>query len=206
MPNPKQFERYPYANEISRFNAKIDKVSSETGCWVWTGALAHGYGRFRFDNRTVQAHRLSWFIYTKVQPALDLDHLCRNTQCVNPSHLQDVPHKLNILRSDSVATKNYFKESCIRGHLFDEENTYITKSGKRQCRACSRLRDAQRIDARYTKQKTQYGSPDDYGHNPILSQQDINVIKQRVASGEAIRALAREYFVSPAAIRYHLKK
>lgn len=31
------------------------------------------------------------------------------------------------------------KTHCHRGHLFDEENTYLTPNGRRSCRACLRI-------------------------------------------------------------------
>jgi hypothetical protein len=32
------------------------------------------------------------------------------------------------------------RDTCRRGHPFDEENTYVTPDGRRQCRACVQLR------------------------------------------------------------------
>jgi hypothetical protein len=39
---------------------------------------------------------------------------------------------------------NRLKTECIKGHLYDEKNTRITKAGKRQCRECDRIRTAER--------------------------------------------------------------
>lgn len=36
--------------------------------------------------------------------------------------------------------KNPKPTTCPSGHLYDEKNTYINKSGVRQCRACNRAR------------------------------------------------------------------
>jgi hypothetical protein len=30
------------------------------------------------------------------------------------------------------------REFCLHGHPYDEENTYVTPDGKRQCRTCKR--------------------------------------------------------------------
>jgi len=35
---------------------------------------------------------------------------------------------------------NRGKTHCIRGHVFDEANTYLTREGARQCRTCERAR------------------------------------------------------------------
>lgn len=200
------FDRFPTEVEITRFLAKIDKTSNENGCWVWTGALAHGYGRFRFDNRTVQATRFSWFIHKKVQPTYELDHLCENPPCVNPDHLQDVTHKENILRASTAPTTiNKAKVSCLNGHVFDTANTYITKSGKRHCRACERARDQKRYAKRYADYKSKKTNDSEPISNK-LKPEDIQNILLRIDNGESVRSLALEYNVSPPAIRYHLKK
>lgn len=40
------------------------------------------------------------------------------------------------------ATKD--RTECKFGHLFDDENTFITRAGIRQCRECRRRRDRER--------------------------------------------------------------
>lgn len=68
-------------------------------CWNWTGGTSTVYGLFWFDNRMVRAHR--WVYEHLVGPIPDgmqLDHLCRNTKCVNPDHLEPVTQQENIAR------------------------------------------------------------------------------------------------------------
>lgn len=36
------------------------------------------------------------------------------------------------------------RTSCPKGHAYDEENTYLRRNGKRDCRACNRERVARR--------------------------------------------------------------
>lgn len=43
-------------------------------------------------------------------------------------------------RVPPLAIQNRQKTHCIAGHLFDSVNTYQSKSGKRQCRACGAAR------------------------------------------------------------------
>ncbi len=38
----------------------------------------------------------------------------------------------------SAGVLNRAKDCCPRGHLYDEENTYVSKAGRRSCRACRR--------------------------------------------------------------------
>lgn len=73
---------------------------------------------------------------------LELDHICRVRRCVNPFHLRAVTHKENCLESRvrSPFKLNADKIKCHRGHPFTEENTYIYKDGRRDCRVCMRLR------------------------------------------------------------------
>src|SRR3970040_597494 len=60
-------------------------------CWEWTGFIdpQFPYGRFRVGPRFLQAHRVSFEALAGTIPTgLTLDHLCRVTPCVRPSHLE----------------------------------------------------------------------------------------------------------------------
>lgn len=78
-----------------------------TGCWNWNGSLdRYGYGKvflsFGGRKRQTGAHRASWIAHRGPIPDnLELDHLCRNRKCVNPSHLEPVTGRENIQRSAS---------------------------------------------------------------------------------------------------------
>lgn len=69
----------------------VDPVAD---CWVWTGARkTGGYGTVRKnDGRrkfSYSAHRASYEEFVGPIPdGLELDHLCRNRLCINPSHLE----------------------------------------------------------------------------------------------------------------------
>lgn len=80
---------------------EVCDVGYETPCWLWTGNRIdrHGYGRFALGRPSQLAHRVSYELYVGPVPAgYDLDHLCRNPRCINPSHLEPVPHVENIRR------------------------------------------------------------------------------------------------------------
>lgn len=112
-----------------------------TPCWIWQLYKdPNGYGRSsKGDSRGVLAHRLVYEEQRGAIPAgLDLDHLCRVTSCVNPSHLEAVTHKVNMLRGVNPPAQNALKTHCKRGHPFDAENTHYTPAGKRRCRTCDR--------------------------------------------------------------------
>jgi hypothetical protein len=118
---------------------------SEGTCLVWLGDKTRdGYGRFVVEGQRHFVHRwLYEFLVERVSEGLTLDHLCRNPSCVNPSHLEPVTLRDNILRGTSPAALAYQRNRCKRGHEFTEENTYSKRltSGQRVrgCRACHRL-------------------------------------------------------------------
>ena len=70
-------------------------------CWIWTGALSKGYGRFCVSQRPtvcVSAHRFAYReLVGHLEDDMTLDHLCRNKACVNPQHLEPVTAKENPL-------------------------------------------------------------------------------------------------------------
>jgi hypothetical protein len=136
---------YSQPNVWDRFWAKV-----EVGlCWEWTAATnGCGYGWFRFEGRGRLAHRLAWEILVGPIPeGYDIDHLCRNTLCVNPDHLEPVTRSENLKRGHLPGgSANKAKAHCLRGHPFDAANTYVHR-GKRHCKACQRRRN-QEIRAR----------------------------------------------------------
>lgn len=48
------------------------------------------------------------------------------------------------LSPSASATHNGRKTHCLRGHRFTLENTYVTRDGRRRCRACGRDHDRRR--------------------------------------------------------------
>lgn len=105
-------------------------------CWEWARVSSpDGYGRFRFRGAQWLAHRASYALHVGPIPeGLDLDHLCRNRRCVNPSHLEPVTRSENLHRSP-LMDRNSKKTHCPAGHEYTQENT--RRSGpRRHCRAC----------------------------------------------------------------------
>jgi len=116
----------------------------EHGCWRWTAGIGtEGYGRWWHGSRRVRlAHRASYeLLVGPIDAGLQLDHLCRVRECVNPAHLEPVSPRINLLRSEAPAAVNARKEACLRGHPFTEANTYSRQAlGTRACRECQRQR------------------------------------------------------------------
>jgi hypothetical protein len=76
----------------------------KTPCWNWQGAICNkGYGLIRAGGRTWRCHILAWVFAAgrRVKPGYTLDHLCRNTKCCRPSHMEEVT------RAENTARGNY---------------------------------------------------------------------------------------------------
>jgi hypothetical protein len=117
-----------------------------SGCWLYDGTWANGYGAIRDkDRKTVRVHRLAWEQANGPIPeGLSVLHRCDVPACCNPEHLflgTQAANNLDMklkgrLKGASWVLAN--KTTCKYGHSFTAENTYITKSGYRNCRECHR--------------------------------------------------------------------
>jgi hypothetical protein len=119
-----------------RFLRKI--IYSETGCLLWTGAVApNGYGRLGES----AAHRFSYELWIGPIPAgLVIDHLCRVRRCVNPMHLEAVTSRENILRGVGPTAQKARQTHCKYGHELSGANLRVRADGGRDCRRCSVIR------------------------------------------------------------------
>lgn len=88
-----------------------------TRCWIWHGAGKTGrYGRYSVNGRMEQAHRVAYeWSVGPIPTGLQLDHLCRQTLCVNPDHLEPVSASENVQRG-SRAKLTPFQVDRIRQH------------------------------------------------------------------------------------------
>jgi hypothetical protein len=137
--------------ELERFMSKV-YIFGDNGCWEWVAGRAKaGYGLFHSGSRTtsnlktVSAHRFSYQAFVgSIPKGLTIDHLCRVRCCVNPSHLDLVTQRENVLRGESWPADQAQKTHCIHGHPFDKANTYWKKDGTRDCRGCNRERARRR--------------------------------------------------------------
>lgn len=81
-------------------------IDDSTGCWHWALAKCnqdkYGYCSTG-DGRSNLAH-IIYYVDAKgpVPEGLELDHLCRNTDCVNPDHLEAVTRKENNRRKPAT--------------------------------------------------------------------------------------------------------
>ena len=122
---------------LARITAEAD------GCWLWPGALTHdGYGRIQDQGKARLAHRVVYeHLIGPVPSELQLDHLCRVRRCVNPSHLEPVTLRENLMRGNTPARLNADKTQCPKGHEYAGDNLVNRADGARGCRACTLERD-----------------------------------------------------------------
>ena len=70
-------------------------------CWRWTGARnPKGYGSVaNGEGGSKLAHRASYeLLVGPIPEGLTIDHLCLNTSCVNPEHMEPVTRSENSAR------------------------------------------------------------------------------------------------------------
>lgn len=80
-------------------------IATVGGCWVFRGSPSHEYPLFRIPSSGSWEAAYLW-LHEKLHglplpgdPPSDVDHKCENKRCVNPDHLERVPHPENVRRS-----------------------------------------------------------------------------------------------------------
>lgn len=117
----------------------------ETPCRVFTGYLnPNGYGQISVGsksdgtNHRMLTHRVMYEHFVGPIPeGVEVDHLCRQPDCCEPSHLELVTHAENMRRGYWGS-----KTHCANGHAYDDANVYVRThhSGhtSRTCKTCRR--------------------------------------------------------------------
>ena len=107
------------------------------GCWRWHGTKDnYGYAMFHIHSKSKKAHRVAFeLVGNAVDYSKTLDHICRNRDCVNPAHLEQVDNRENLMRGNGYARTNSQKTHCLRGHALSGDN--LGRNGvKRFCKTC----------------------------------------------------------------------
>lgn len=126
-------------------------ISPRTNCWEWTGRLdKDGYAQCvlraqgsRKKAMTTRAARAAYILFRgPIDDALVIDHVCRNRRCINPSHLEAVTTRENLLRGKTSTASKAAQTHCVNGHEFTPENTYHYPNSRnnglrRTCRQCA---------------------------------------------------------------------
>lgn len=125
-----------------------NKIIVNDGCWGWKDKpYKNGYPYLQVGRKgkKEKASRVSFYIHNGYLPEI-VRHSCDNTICTNPAHLIGGTQwdNMNDRRTRGRAkNQNTNKTHCIRGHLFDEINTYYSKK-QRHCRKCAALKARER--------------------------------------------------------------
>lgn len=122
----------------------LEKLSAQMsvtpdGCFEWCGYdNGVGYGLVYHDGKNRLTHRLAYSEFVgEIPHGYDIDHLCRNTRCFNPDHLEAVTHRENVLRGVGWSATRAAQTHCLRDHEFSVANTAYKANGTRRCRACA---------------------------------------------------------------------
>lgn len=117
-------------------------VDASGDCWLYSGGQdGKGYGFFRTSRisgrRQFRVHRLVYeWLVGPIPESLELDHLCRVRNCVNPDHLEIVTHKENTRRGWLQWKLLLARTHCANGHEWTPKSTYYYAHGGRACRIC----------------------------------------------------------------------
>src|SRR3990167_3190147 len=129
-----------FFDTLYEYTQYFGKTLDNIECWPWPfSKFKLGYGRIRHNNKIYLAHIVSYESKNgKIPIGLELDHLCRNTYCWNPNHLEAVTHQINIARGINA---NSLKTHCKNQHEYTFTNTrrYFNlskNSWERICRSC----------------------------------------------------------------------
>lgn len=134
----KYTQRKDTKTTMEKFIDGIQIVENDPdSCWRWQlSKNGVGYGIFYPDGVRAYTHRWSYSYFVgPLEQGKEIDHLCRQPDCVRPEHLEQVTHRENTIRGKNWAVQiRRHRETtglCVAGHEF-KETTY--EGGK--CATC----------------------------------------------------------------------
>lgn len=137
MPSPTKYGT-PWQEALPNALPRYMKRNIDPGpnsCWTWNRSKdKHGYGWASWKNKTYLAHRIIYtLIVGDIPEGMNLDHLCRRRDCVNPDHLEPVTNYENLLRSP-IGTAG--RQHCLK---CGGEFSMIGKAKpQRRCKPCEK--------------------------------------------------------------------
>lgn len=115
-------------------NTQLAVEGDAASCWLWTGKHVRGYGRLNVwrDGKlvSVKAHRVVLEEFHDITfPFDEAGHLCYNTLCINPTHLevQTKTHNLAERRGHTYAERG----GCWIPVLFPREGDALQAAADR---------------------------------------------------------------------------
>lgn len=158
--SPKEMWMIISDEHIARFLFRC-RPDKKTGCVNFIGNYNYKplrYPPFKFSGIIFRAHRFSYLVFKgPLISGLVIDHICRNTFCVNPDHLRQVTQKENVRTTTSAG-----RTHCPQGHKHPQPPF----SGRRKpCAECCRIRGRQA----YWRKKGENGKSSrwDRSYNPF---------------------------------------
>jgi HNH endonuclease len=125
---------------LERIIAQIEEVD---GCWLYRGHVGSSqkYAQIMVPGIGYpMVHRLMYeAAYGPMPDGLQTDHLCRQTLCCRPSHMEAVTPRENTLRSNGITAVNARKGFCPKGHSYAEHGR-SRPGGGRACGECHRIK------------------------------------------------------------------
>ncbi|RIS38520.1 hypothetical protein D2E60_21575 [Mycobacteroides abscessus] len=104
-PLRRAYEDKDHAGVIAAIKSMVS-VDDVTECWNWSRRINDGYPVQRIGSKSVAMHRLA--LESSLMKPLGSQaahHICANSRCVNPDHLQPVTHRENL--AEMLARKAY---------------------------------------------------------------------------------------------------
>lgn len=120
----------------NKYLALVIIPENKNECYGWSGPVfkkrpsSTGYAHFNYSCKNIWAHRYSWERFNnKVIPeGFNIDHLCRNTICTNPLHLELTTPAENNKRMKAyknlMAQIQFLEKICTKYKINLEEEGY----------------------------------------------------------------------------------
>ncbi len=128
-------------------------VGGPCECWPSTLTPRSVYPKTSIGGRFGELYRfIVEEIHGPIPAGMQVDHLCRNTRCCNPAHLELVTPRENTLRGVSPSAVNARKTHCEKHDLPYQRVANPRERARRFCPECKREKD-RRSQAAYRDRK-----------------------------------------------------
>lgn len=114
---------------ITEGDYELEDRGFVTKCWIWKGSIDNkGYAiRTRSRNKqklkTNRAHRISYEQFIgPIEDGKTIHHACRQTRCINPSHLEQLPNSDNVRHSHKHRLPRSLRDKIVKR----DSNTCLT--------------------------------------------------------------------------------